>query len=387
MPSPKVPYLTGGIFFSLILQARKSRTKARDKFDGGSDGLSDTDIMAGLIEVVTGDHFTPFQGKTFSKATSQFKSCQKYGATYIPFTSPSVISAFNSAVNKKDPDLLKRMSEFIDNFINEMRAEWLVKALLEVIGEETTKDVTEPVFCVADAVSVSRKDIDSITEVDLPVFLISILAFILNERKDNTEGRATFEAWHTHDGAKSPWRFHSNIGNAITRPISVKFRNPTIPIISSAQQKNSESEKDENTKVIIIPGEQLTAKSSYSSEDQNLLREFTADYDEITLQIIGENYAEALLDTTLAAKAQNLYDSKWSSKADAFTDPKLKSYVYGLLGELSTICEYFSADAGELPGLTHTRTKIRNLYVRLHPETYAESFPYEALIDDWNDGE
>lgn len=32
----------------MILQARKTRTKTRDKLKGGSDGLKDTDVMMGL---------------------------------------------------------------------------------------------------------------------------------------------------------------------------------------------------------------------------------------------------------------------------------------------------------------------------------------------------
>ena len=52
MTPTKVPYLCGGILFSLILQARKTRIKARDKFNSGSDGLKDTDVMMGLVKVV-----------------------------------------------------------------------------------------------------------------------------------------------------------------------------------------------------------------------------------------------------------------------------------------------------------------------------------------------
>lgn len=69
MTQKKIPYLCGGILFSLILQARKTRTKARDKFNSGSDGLNDTDVMMGLVEVVTGDSFATIQGKTFGKCT------------------------------------------------------------------------------------------------------------------------------------------------------------------------------------------------------------------------------------------------------------------------------------------------------------------------------
>jgi hypothetical protein len=41
MANNNSPYLCGGIFSALLLRARKQRSKARDKFLGGSDGLSD----------------------------------------------------------------------------------------------------------------------------------------------------------------------------------------------------------------------------------------------------------------------------------------------------------------------------------------------------------
>ena len=211
MTPTKVPYLCGGILFSLILQARKTRIKARDKFNSGSDGLKDTDVMMGLVKVVTGDSFESAQGGTFGKCTTQFKTCQDYGTTYIPFTDPSVISSYTSSIKQKDPDLLTRMSEFINRFINEMRSEWLVKSLIEVIQDDAEID-KNTLFDIALNKSVTKENLNSITDVELPVFLLSVLHFVITQRSDNTKGRATFEKWHTQSGKKSPWKFVSSVG-------------------------------------------------------------------------------------------------------------------------------------------------------------------------------
>lgn len=159
MTLTKVPYLCGGILFSLILQARKTRIKARDKFNSGSDGLKDTDVMMGLVKVVTGDSFESAQGGTFGKCTTQFKTCQDYGSTYIPFTVPSVISSYTSSIKQKDPDLLNRMSEFINRFINEMRSEWLVKSLIEVIQNDAEID-KNTLFDIALNKSVTKENLN-----------------------------------------------------------------------------------------------------------------------------------------------------------------------------------------------------------------------------------
>lgn len=221
MTPTKVPYLCGGILFSLILQARKTRTKARDKFNSGSDGLKDTDVMMGLVNVVTGDSFDSALGSTFNKCTTQFKTCMDYGTTYIPFTDPSVISSYTSSIKQKSPDLLHRMSEFVNRFINEVRSEWLVKALIEVIQTDAEIDKNTS-FCITLRETTTKENLNNVTEVELPVFLLSVLHFIIVERPDNKKGRTTFEEWHTQSGKQSQWKFTSLVGTTNERTIIVK---------------------------------------------------------------------------------------------------------------------------------------------------------------------
>ena len=133
--------------------------------------------------------------------------------------------------------------------------------------------------------------------------------------------------------------------------------------------------------------EDVADESPYSSEDNLLLQAFTADYDEIMVALIGENYATSLIDMTLPCKIKDLYETKWMSKADTFTDPSLKSYVFALLGELNDISNGFLVDGSVTPFFGSARTKIRNLYVKLHPNQFSGAFPYDAFIDDWDDGE
>ena len=137
---------------------------------------------------------------------------------------------------------------------------------------------------------------------------------------------------------------------------------------------------------VQLPEEQAD-ESPYSAEDNLLLEEFTADYDEIMAALIGENYVASLIDMTLPSKMKDLYETKWISKADVFANPNLKSYVFGLLGELNNISNSLLVDGSVTPSLGNARTKIRNLYVKLHHDKFAGAFPYDAFIDDWNDGE
>ena len=153
----------------------------------------------------------------------------------------------------------------------------------------------------------------------------------------------------------------------------------------SAQNSNSKLTnpliKEE---IIHLPEEQESKDIPYSDEDQLLLAEFTSDYDAIMSKIIGENYASAFLEMEITEKIKELYQLKWQIDANKFDNPILKGYIFNLLGELNKISDIFFISPSNLKKV---RVTIRNLYVKLHPELYTVSFPYEAFIDDWNDGE
>lgn len=155
---------------------------------------------------------------------------------------------------------------------------------------------------------------------------------------------------------------------------------------SAASKKRKSTHKSAEKGLIEIPNKQSTTEYSYSSEDMLLLQEFTSDYDQIMITIIGENYASFLIDMSLPNKIHNLYTTKWQIKADSFQDMTLKSYVFRLFGELNKLHSSLMISNNSI-SIREIRTTIRNLYVKLHPDLFSEAFPYDAFIDDWNDGE
>lgn len=386
MKSEKIPFLCGGILFTLIIQARKPRTKARNSVYGGSDGLNDTDYMDGLVFAVTGSHTASDKGGAFRKTTNLFKTCQEYGPTYIPFKDKATISSFNSSYEQKNPDLFCRMSGFVKKFLTETKSEWLVKALIEVILEDNGIPACTT-FQITDDTAVRKDEFDNISQVVLPIFLVSVMHFILNERKDNTLGRATFEAWHSHGTSKSSWKFTSNVGRSVNRRIIV---NNEYENEEPEKEKPSNDKKSSDDDFIVIPFVSNTNDFDmilHSTDDKELLKEFTGDYDDIMIALMGDNYGDSMIDMILPENIKVLYEEKWNKKADSFSDPFLKSFVYGLLGELNKLSNAFLSGSGNVVSMRITRKRIRNLYVKLHPEGFSTSSPYDAFIDDWNEGE
>lgn len=76
MPSQNVPHLCGGILFDLLLETRKERAKIRDRANGGTDSLSDTDVYVGLANIVTGENLSSSNGETLNKYVSNYKNAK-----------------------------------------------------------------------------------------------------------------------------------------------------------------------------------------------------------------------------------------------------------------------------------------------------------------------
>lgn len=262
MTEKNTPYLCGGTFFVLLLQAKRLRRKARDKYQGGTDGLNDTDVMKGLIYVVTGQAVDPYND-SFKKNTSEYKSCKYNGGTYIPFNEVPTVSSFDNAVKNKYSDTLDRMSEFTNEYLiveNSEIREWLIKALLDVIEQDVEIKDEDLFYICSNGDSISKSALSEVSNIEFEPFLIGVLHYILLNRNNNTLGRSTFESWHTRQSSHSEWNFVSDIGCGVTRPITV------FMMAVKKEDYNDFAENEEEEPEIII--EDATAGASTQNVTQ-----------------------------------------------------------------------------------------------------------------------
>lgn len=304
-----------------------------------------------LKNVIGGKSNTKIFTKTIFEAMMN-----ESGPELLKGTSPDTFKAYfngNTSISKVAALILANLSDD-DEF----------PSYLEGFGETTSQLLADEF----------KNDIPDINSVNASLKITDLFLDILREASGKEKSTPKSADKNSHDIFKEKILASGQaVADAWGNPVS-----------------NLANELDGNSATGItsvqLPEEQAE-KSPYSSEDNLLLQEFTADYDEIMVVLIGENYAESLIDMTLPCKIKNLYESKWISKADAFLNPTLKSYVYGLLGELNNISNSFLLDDSATPFSQSARTKIRNLYVKLHPDQFTGAFPYDAFIDDWNDEE
>jgi len=226
------PYLCGGIFFSLVLEALKVRTAPRKTFDNSSDGRSKPEVLAAIIEVMYPGFMEKVlknkvnENKTFKPNTTAYRACTVSNGTYLPFDMHSVATAFDRTIKNDYTQALRRMADFVDSFIetdeNLKKDEWLVKALLELVEKDTTIS-NEPFYCCEDGTFVTKQELLTAVDYSLPAFLLGIWHFIVLLRPDNNIGRRTFLKWHKQRGETgSEWdfKFHK-LGTGITLPINV----------------------------------------------------------------------------------------------------------------------------------------------------------------------
>lgn len=240
MTPAKIPHLCGGILFGLLCEAKKTRCKARDKLNGGSDGLTIPGIYAGLINVVTGDDVSFYARSTLKKCATNYRTCVNSTGDYVPFTNPANQSAFDAQYKKKDPDLLKRMSRFIGTYLNEAKCEWLVRALIETMQAEQLD--TEIAISHAETLKVS--DLHTSKAISFLPFLLSVIHYVIMVCPDCESGRSTFESWYSQSGPNTAWKFNSNIGSGL-KPMNVSV---DLVLPSSNKSPSLAPDSDSDTK-------------------------------------------------------------------------------------------------------------------------------------------
>lgn len=240
MSDDRVPFLCGGTFFVLLLQARAARSKARDKLRGGEDGLKDPSVMSGLNYIITGSYLDAHP-TSLSKSTSFYKECQINGDTYITFDQRATAQSFDYDMHNHYSDVFARTTEFIKKYLDESKKVFLVKALLEIIRDDEQIEDDEYIFFINGKEGANRHSLLQKTEIPLQPLIIGIIHYILQKRATrNKEGYATLESW----GVKTPHSARNvreyPFGHTITSEIIV-----TIPPANKADD-DTESNTDIN---------------------------------------------------------------------------------------------------------------------------------------------
>lgn len=245
MPNRFYPRLCGGTFFTLVLQALKQRIKAREYYNGERDGLSDPEVLTGLIKVINPDYQVPKEGLNKGK-TNDYKSCKTSDGAYLPFGDTQEVRAFDLRVQSNYREALMPMAAFVEGFIDTGAAvkkyEHLVKALIDLIQKDQSILDDAEFHIGENGEKIKKAAFGDLNEVCLPSFLLGVWHYAVVSRKDNTVGQSTYDEWcPSQGGGKRVYR--GNMGDSILDGLVVivpEVKEEEPPIIEDAEPVEAE---------------------------------------------------------------------------------------------------------------------------------------------------
>ena len=192
------PRLCGGTFFTLVLQALRQRMNAREHYDGDSDGLSDPEVLVGLIRVINPAYTDPGKEKLKTIANN-FKQGGNSRSVYFPFHDDQVINAFDQTVRVNYQTALNGMIGFVNDFLDMSETVHkdvnLVRAVVDLIQQDQTIEATDEFYVGPNGEKKKKAALGDLKEVCLPSFLLGVWHYVVVNRKDNNIGKKTYEIW------------------------------------------------------------------------------------------------------------------------------------------------------------------------------------------------
>lgn len=226
MEKDEYPRLCGGTFFVLVLQALKQRIKAKEHWHGDSDGLSDPEVLIGLVKVVNPDYVAPVNPKdTLKTITNNFKSCQmSRPSEYLPFGKIQEMNAFDERVKQNYSRALQDMNTFVQDYLEVQTSVHkdvnLVKALMDLVNQDESILPGDLFYVQEDGAPMTKTELCKMSDVCFQAFLLGIWHYVVLNRPSDKVGEKTYNEWCPSAGG-SKREYSGNMGEAIKRDIDV----------------------------------------------------------------------------------------------------------------------------------------------------------------------
>lgn len=227
------PRLCGGTFFTLVLQALQQRMNAREHYDGDSDGLSDPEVLVGLIRVINPTYTDPGKEK-LKTIVNNYKRCETSTSTYFPFGDDQVISAFDKTIRNNYQTVLNGMIDFVNNFLDVSGTVHkdinLVRALVDLVQQDQTIQAGDEFFIGRNGEKKKKAALGDLKEVCLPSFLLGVWHYIVVNRKNNSIGKKTYNVWCPSAGGGQR-KYIAHMGEGILESLTISY----VDIVEEAE--------------------------------------------------------------------------------------------------------------------------------------------------------
>lgn len=229
MGEMNIPFLCGGTFYILLLQALKKDRRIRlndlDGYKAKEKAINDVTCLKGLVRTFY-DFNEHFSDSTFTAHKNQYKLCEKNSTDWLRFETQYLVDAYDKKVRDNYALALEEMDSFIDAFIDDGDlGKKLVRALLEVIDLDRTIDDDAEFVVQTGGRVIDKKGLLKLSNIGARPFLLSVWHFIITKRgSENTLGAETVGQWLHHKTSQAPYKYVGTVGEryALDKEISFK---------------------------------------------------------------------------------------------------------------------------------------------------------------------
>lgn len=417
-------YLCGGVFLSLIIEAKVQGNQIRNAFTTPSNTPTNAEILRDLIKLFYSE-FNPQKNKTFPSDVSKYKCCKKSCSKWLPFNDDALIAQYDDKVNQDYSSAYTDMREFAHKNINLCnKGKWLTRAILFIIDKDTS--IQDP-FITAKGI-ISKSDLLKQQEYDLIELLLATWHYILLHRRDNTNGLDTINRIITasNNFILSLGGFKEKIHLAEKVPTRECEENDTKSDIPPDEHPldTIKTNDEAPTPPPPLSGDATINDSKIKfgeieiqPTESDLLKQFIHDFDTIMQECISTDF-------TIGFRLELADDIElplrnWQFKYLSFKTPLLRKIIittYNTLSELLNLIsepiQYWCYNANSdlvtpwfinpaetsmaewkrnhdwlskilQPESVKLRFKLRDLYRELHPDDFRGMPAYEDSYEDW----
>ncbi len=299
MSNNTYPVLCGGLFFTLVLEARIQRTSKRSQYAGELDGLSQTETLAGLGRVVYPEYAPPKKKHTFRTNASDYRSCDNNG-TNLSFLFDQTVAVFDNRVKTDYPSALKAMVDFVGRFLDvgtsTAKEVWLLKALLELIDADHSIDDTQVFYIDESGQGITKAALRSMNNFCLQSFLLGVWHFIIVNRHDNKVGKATFDLL-CPPKSRAERKYEGKLGDGIPSAINVTL----VAAVGDAAQGTMTAAEEADELSALDADVQSSRGADKRPEPKSLLELFEDAIDEFDIaEFVDSDYTAMPLRMNLA---------------------------------------------------------------------------------------
>lgn len=238
-------YLSGGVFFALLLTAKQTQKKKNSGGFGHADCMSAGNNLRSLLCVY---HLAPQVVEKIDRVTvSKYKVCDINTPDFFGLDDEDKQKIFHDSVLQgASGTALNLMQQYVETYLNPSKYCHLIGLLLDVIEQDTDISDDDVFYITGNSIGTTKKDMLQQYDFYIAPFLLGVWDYIIMHRAhENKEGQEIYKAMFSSEAAHTRHQIVGGMAchhNANIVPFSLPTTvAPTTQPPQPAQQGDSQS--------------------------------------------------------------------------------------------------------------------------------------------------